>query len=331
MNNKDTRRSMILLAVIEIVSTLLTALFSWKLCAFVFAVGLVYILAFYLRARRRYLAVTEMTNKLNRILLGEKGLTLNSFCEGELSILENEIQKLLLHLKSQNEALKNERLYLSDSIADISHQIRTPLTSINLILTLLQKPDITPERRSELLRELSSLIMRMDGLVTALLKISKIDAGTIEFEREKVSVRSLIERSAQSILIPMDIRNQQLHIEVGEEYYMGDIEWSAEAFGNILKNAMEHTPENGEITVSCTQTPIYTEIIVRDTGSGFDEEELPHIFDRFYKGKNNTKESFGIGLALARSIIYNQNGTIKAENAYEGGAKFTVRFYKGTV
>ncbi len=283
-----------------------------------------------LSARYRYDRIRDLTDRISRILSGDNTVTINSSIEGELSLLQHEVQKMLIHLREQNEKLEKERVFLSDSIADISHQIRTPLTSINLLVTLLQQ-DMCEESRQEKLCELSSLINKTDRLVTTLLKISKLDADTIVFDRRKISVRDLINKSAEGILVAMDIKNQQLDIDVKDEHFYGDFSWTTEAIGNILKNATEHTPEGGTISVSCRKTPIFTEITISDTGHGFDENELPHIFERFYKGKNSSDNSFGIGLNLASMIVRKQGGTIKAENSRQGHAVFTVRFYETTI
>lgn len=289
------------------------------------------IFSFLIFTRQRYKRIENLTETIDKILRGNDNIDIKSFKEGELSILESDVQKMLSRLRSQKDILQKERTYLADSIADISHQLRTPLTSINLILSLLSSGEISEEKRDELMRELSSLITKTEYLVSVLLKISKIDAGTVQFEKQEIDLFELIKKSAEPIMIPMDIKNQSLIIDISDIKLTGDFVWSLEAFGNILKNCTEHTPEGGTVTVKGEDTPIFTEITVTDTGNGFDEDDLPHIFERFYKGKNGSKESFGIGLNLAKMIIASQNGTIKAENSPEGGAKFTIRFYKQIV
>ena len=275
--------------------------------------------------------IDNLGESIDKILHGNDTINIKSFGEGELSILESDVQKMLVRLRDQKDILEKERTFLADSIADISHQLRTPLTSINLILSLIESPDISAERREELLRELSSLITKTEHLVSVLLKISKLDAGTVQFEKKTTDLSSLLEKSAEPLLIPMDIKNQKLNINVDNISLDCDFAWCLEAFGNILKNCTEHTPENGEITVTAEDTPIFTEVVITDTGSGINDEDLPHIFERFYKGKNSTKESFGVGLNLAKMIISHHNGTIKAENGQLGGAEFTIRFYKQVV
>ena len=182
----------------------------------------------------------------------------------------------------------------------------------------------------ELTGELRSLLARTDWLVETLLKISKLDAGTVVLGKEAVSVRELISRAAEPIAIPMDLRNQQLMVNCAGEQFRGDLIWTAEALGNILKNCMEHTPEGGTITVTAKETALFTQIIVEDTGSGFDPKDIPHLFERFYKGSNASQNSYGIGLALARTIVTAQNGSVQAMNG-STGAKFVIKFYKQVI
>ncbi len=278
---------------------------------------------------RRYRNIAELSNEIDKILHNSNKFDLKRFSEGELAVLQSEIYKMTVRLREQAEALKKDKKYLADSLADISHQIRTPLTSINLIMNFLAEEELSDKRRYSLVRELSQLLSRIDWLISTLLKISRLDAGTVKFAEDRVMVSELIKRASEPIAISMDLRNQQLIISAdGNESFEGDLAWTSEAIENILKNCMEHTPDGGAIKIEAKETPIYTELVISDTGPGIPPEDLPHIFERFYKGKHSSKGSVGIGLALARMIIAAQNGTIKAGNSIDGGAQFTVRFYK---
>ena len=279
---------------------------------------------------RRYRRIAELSADIDRILHGEDHVSLNDYAEGELGILQSEVHKMTIRLREQKQSLVDDKIYLADSLADISHQIRTPLTSINLLVSFLSDPDITDERRGELSRELYSLLSRIDWLITTLLKMSKLDAGTVQFNSETVPMAELIRKSTESVAIPMELRGQELNV-TADGNFTGDMAWTSEAITNIVKNCMEHTPEGGIVSVTATDNPLFAEIIISDNGRGIAGEDLPYIFERFYKGKNSADNSFGIGLALARTIITTQNGTIKAENVLPNGAKFTIRFYKGTV
>ncbi len=197
-------------------------------------------------------------------------------------------------------------------------------------MQLLREPNLTEERKLSLARELLELLSRIDWLITTLLKISKLDAGTVQLKKEKVSLEDMLRRATEPLLVPMELREQTLTIH-GEGTFTGDLAWTCEAVGNVVKNCMEHTKNGGEIAINASENALYTEITIADTGSGIDPEDMPHIFERFYRGKNSDNKSFGVGLALARTIITDQNGTIKAENRHTGGALFTIRFYKGTI
>ncbi len=330
-NNPEIRKFLTVTVIPSLLLCFITAFYSMFTSVCVLALSSFLIISFLVFTKKRYSRINALGESVDKILHGNDTINIKSFGEGELSILESDVQKMLVHLRDQKDILEKERAFLADSIADISHQLRTPLTSINLILSLIEASDITQERREGLLRELSSLITKTEYLVSVLLKISKLDAGTVQFEKKETDLKALIQKSAEPLLIPMDIKNQRLNIYADNISFACDFAWCLEAFGNILKNCTEHTPENGEITVTAADTPIFTEIVITDTGSGIQEEDLPHIFERFYKGKNSSKESFGIGLNLAKMIISGHNGTIMAENGQGGGAKFTVRFYKQVV
>ncbi len=256
---------------------------------------------------------------------------IEDYREGELSILRCEVNKVLDLLKIRTDELQAEKLFLADSLADISHQLKTPLTSLNLIQSLLSE-ELTETKRQELLKEMRRLTDRLRWLTDSLLKISKLDAGTAQFEQENVNVKELLQDASEAILIPMDIKNQSLVLDIADELnFSGDKKWSTEAIGNILKNCMEHTNEGGKIWVKARENPMYLEIVIEDNGAGIDKEDLPHLFERFYRGKNSAADSVGIGLALSRMILRNENGSIKAENRSEGGARFVIKLYKGIV
>jgi signal transduction histidine kinase len=315
-------------AVLNLVMIAVSAAINIKSTVYVAICCLIFDITHFLITYSRYRQIADLSLEINKILHDSSKFDLKRFSEGELAVLQSEIYKMTVRLREQAEALKKDKKYLADSLADISHQIRTPLTSINLIMNFLAEEDLPDERRYALVRDLNQLLSRIDWLISTLLKISKLDAGTVKFLKNKVMISELIKKASKPIAISMDIRNQQLILKAeGNESFEGDLAWTAEAIENILKNCMEHTPDGGTITIEARETPIYTELVISDTGPGIAMEDLPHIFERFYKGKHSAKSSIGIGLALARMIIVAQNGTIKAENSADGGALFTVRFY----
>lgn len=281
---------------------------------------------------RRYQKIASLSQEIDGILHGKESFDLHDYAEGELAILQGEISKLTVQLREQAAALRQDKVFLADSIADISHQIKTPLTAINLLVSRLSNPKLAETQRTRLLKEIEMLLSRIDWLISALLKMAKLDAKTANLQREPVPVAEVIQRAAATLAVPMELREQQLCITMnGNATYTGDLSWSVEAIVNILKNCMDHTPNGGEIRISAQENAIFTEIAISDNGCGIDKDDLPHIFERFYKGRRSGSQNVGIGLALARAIVTNQNGTIKAENNQDGGARFTVRFYKGVL
>lgn len=312
----------------------ITAGFLFGYSGFIFEAVLFLIFTFFHfgTSYRRYNRIAELAKEINGFLHGYDFLTISRQQEGELSILETEIAKLVRKLKLQAEQLQTDKIYLLDSIADISHQIRTPLTSLNLIVSRLSQKELSEEKKRQLVHELEVLLRHIDWLIQTLLKISKLDAGTIQMKQEPVSVRKLLQIIVRELAIPMELRNQNLTMDCPEHvFFMGDLPWMQEALGNVVKNCVEHTPEGGSLWLEASENAVYTQIIIRDNGPGISRTDLPHLFERFYKGKNASEKSVGIGLALARMIIEKQGGIISAENDRQGGARFEIRFYKSVV
>ena len=330
LKNKEVRKTLILQLVVAIVGCIAAFSVDDRAGIVVAIISAFLILIHYISTYKRYNRISDLATDINKLLHGDNAISLENYSEGELGILHSEIYKMTVRLREQQQKLMNDKVYLADSIADISHQIRTPLTSINLLVQFLSEPNLSDERRQQLTHELYGLLSRIEWLITTLLKISKLDAGTVQFKQEKVSMATLINKSCAPLLVPIELRGQELAIKA-EGDFVGDLSWTCEAIGNIVKNCMEHTPEGGKIEIEATENALYTEILIKDNGTGISKEDMPHIFERFYKGKDSDDKSFGVGLALSRMIITSQKGTVKAENRKPTGAMFSIRFYKGTV
>lgn len=276
----------------------------------------------------RYRRIADISLEIDRVLHGEEHLSIGSSQEGELSILENEVNKMTLRIREQNDALRREKAFLADSLADIAHQLRTPLTSAALILSLLKQNPPEAERRA-LLRDAQEAFDHTDWLLNALLKLSRLDAGMVTFQREPVNVSALVQAALRPFLIPMELRGIHLQVEVpeGAEIW-GDQAWLAEALGNILKNCVEQAGPQGTIHIACEDTLLYTALTLRDSGQGIAPEDLPFLFARFYRGKDAGATGYGIGLALSKTILTRQGAAITARNHPQGGAVFTIRFPK---
>ena len=287
----------------------------------------------YVYKMRKYKkSLRRLSGEMDRILHGSGELVLGSYEEGEISILRDEIYKMTVRLREQSETLTEDKEALADSLADISHQIRTPLTTLNLMTARMMQEGDDPEQRKRILREMNRMLERIEWLITALLKISKLDAGAICLEPADISMEGFLKKAMEPFEIQMDLRDQRCRIEGAEGMtFTADEAWTLEAVRNVVKNSLEYTPDGKALEISCVDNPLYTEISVCDSGPGIDPEDLPHLFERFYKGKNAGSSSFGIGLALAQSIMSRQNGVIRAENRKEGGSRFRIRFYKQTI
>lgn len=328
--NLEIKGTLLIYGILTAAATITAFLWERRFGLLMLGVCAVFLAVYLFVTYRRYRRISELALGLDQILHGDCQVSLEKYAEGELAILQSEVYKMTVRLREQQQNLQKDKVYLADSLADISHQIRTPLTSINLLVSLLSEQDITLKRRQQLSHELYEQLSRIEWLITALLKMSRLDAGTAKFKKESISLEELIKRGTAPLLVSLDLRNQTLKVSA-EGAFFGDSSWTCEALTNIVKNCMEHTPEGGSIEITAAENALYTEILISDNGRGIAAEDLPHIFERFYKGKDSGEKSFGIGLALARRIITAQDGTIKAENQMSGGAKFTIRFYRGTV
>ena len=321
LKNKEVRKALLWQLLLSAAACAVCFFFDIRAGLTAAGLSLLLMLVFCISTYKRYQRISYLADDINQVLHGDSSIDFDSYSEGELSILHSEIYKMTIRLREQQQKLINDKKYLADSLADISHKIRTPLTSINLLVERLSASGLTDECRHRLTNELYELLDRIDWLITTLLKISKLDAGTVSFNKETVSLETLIKKSCSPLLIPMELRGD----------FYGDPAWTSEAVGNIVKNCMEHTPDGGRIEIDAAENALYSEIIIKDNGTGISPEDLPRIFERFYKGKESDGKSFGIGLALSRMIITGQGGTVKAENRKPAGAMFTIRFYKGTV
>lgn len=329
--NPEVRKETIVYMVITLLAAIAAAFFSPTGSVFVLLTGAALTITHLFFSKVRYNKIAELSNSLNRILLGQQSVLISESVEGELSILYSELHKMTIHLKEQTELLLADKRGLTTAIEDIFHQLRTPMTAMNLTISLLAEENLTYEKRIRLTRDLKRQTQKMSWLVDSLLKMSKIDSQSAVFQDETVFVKELIGKASSPFLVQMELKDIRFITDIHEASFQGDMLWSVEAFGNLLKNAVEHTAPGGTICVKAKETALYTEICVSDDGEGFTKEDIPHLFERFYKGKNASQGSIGIGLALSRAIITAQNGTIAAKNNTDGGAEFAVKFYKSII
>lgn len=265
-----------------------------------------------------------LTQYLEKVNLGKEPLLVRH--EDVFSRLEDELYKTVTEIRLARNAALKERQVLSDNLADISHQLKTPLTSMSLMAQLLA--DQCQEGQVPYLERLNRQITRLERLTSSLLTLSRLDAGTLKLEPKKVGIYSLLAQAAEPI--EEMARNKGINLTIqslpdGEVW--ADVNWTAEAILNLIKNCVEHTPSGGKVSIQYDYNPLYVQITIQDTGSGFDPKEIPFLFQRYFRGKGAAKDSIGIGLALSRSILEKQGGIIRAENSLEGGARFIVKLY----
>lgn len=273
--------------------------------------------------------IENIITYIEEINKGNYNLKIEENTENELSNLSNELYKITVMLKEQTEKSNKDKQILQTSLEDISHQLKTPLTSISIMLdNIRENPQMDEHTRQEFIHEISRQVDWINWLVISLLKLSKLESGTAIFKAEKIDVKKLIDNVIKNLAIPLDIKQQKINVSENKKdiYFIGDYNWQLEALTNIVKNCIEHTPENQNIYIEYSQNNFYTKIIVRDEGCGIEAEDLKHIFERFYKGKNSSSNSVGIGLALAKSIIEKDNGYIICTSNVGKGSTFEIKY-----
>ncbi len=300
------------------------AAYGWitVFAAFFFVAGaLLFLLTFLWKNKleaRRIQALADYLEQVNR----GKAIILSTSGEDDFSKLEDEIYKTLTFLYQTREAAVQARNDFAENLSNIAHQIKTPITAISLSLQMMrQEPD------GRHLKQVEKQLRRLTRLEEALLVLSRIDAGTLPLQRKEVDVFTLLVLAADNLQELFKGSGTSIEIpEAGGMMIMADLDWTMEAVMNLMKNCMEHG-KGGEVHCSYEQNPLYTEILIWDEGEGFAKEDIPHLFERFYRGQNAGEGGIGIGLALAKEIVERQNGTISAKNRRGGGALFEIRFY----
>ncbi|MCM3144286.1 HAMP domain-containing sensor histidine kinase [Brevibacillus sp. MER 51] len=329
LKNKEIRKLCMYSMFISFIGITILWMIDWK--AGIVGVAMVFLLLsiFFLFTRKRYQDIRKLAYYLASVYSGQPTMDIRDNVEGELSILKNDIYKVTLTLSEQSTLLKKEKQYLADTLSNISHQLKTPLTSMFVMADLLNNPSLPPDKREEFLGKIINQLKRIEWLVTSLLKLSKIEVQSVIFKKELVSVKKMINKAVEPLLVPMELKNQELSFSCKEDLFVyGDENWTVEAILNVIKNGIEHTPVGGQIAISCEETPLYTQIVIADSGEGISLEDAPHIFERFYKGKNAGSDSIGIGLAMSKTILQSQNADVFMESQIGAGTTFKIKFYK---
>lgn len=292
-----------------------------------FSIGLGLILRYHYNRERKIEEITAYLEEINR---GNYKLDISDNSEENWSILKNELYKTTVMLKEAAENSEQDKVQLKDSLSDISHQIKTPLTSMIIMLdAILDDKEMEEQTRNQFLHDMKREITGTRFLVEALLKLSKLDSNTVKFTRQSVNIEEVLSEAVKNVEILGELKNISIKLSGSAESKLQcDVKWQTEAITNILKNCIEHSDENGEIKITYSENFLYTEVAIEDFGKGVAPEDLPHIFERFYKGKNTGKDSVGIGLALVKAIVEKDNGYIQADSRLGKGTKFRVRYFR---
>ncbi len=273
--------------------------------------------------------IKEIIKCIEQINKKNYELQIDSMSEDELSILKNEIYKTTIMLKESAENSNKDKMNLKKSLEDISHQLKTPLTSILVMLdNIIEDPDMDINVRNDFVRDIKRNVVNINFLVQALLKLSKFDANTVHFIKKEYNLKNIVDEAIQNVSTLCDLRNINIELNIkNDSKIICDSKWQIEAITNILKNSIDHSKDNQKVIINVENNNVYSTVEIKDFGDGISKKDISHIFERFYKGENATSDSIGIGLALAKTIIEEDNGNISVESN-KNGTKFTIKYFK---
>ena len=279
--------------------------------------------------KRKDHELNNITKYIEEINHKNYKLDIDENSEDELSILKNEIYKTTVMLNEQAENSLKDKINIKKYLQDISHQLKTPLTSINILLdNLIDNPNMPKDTRDDFIMEIKREITNINFLVQNILRLSKFEANTIDFIEKETSIKEIINTSVKNVSNICDLKNIEIIINNKcKNKITCDFKWQVEALTNILKNAVGYSPNNSNVLVECSDNNLYSEIRIKDFGKGMSKEEQKNIFKRFYKGKNSSKDSIGIGLSLAKTIIEKDNGRVVVESKEEMGTIFIIKYF----
>lgn len=307
-----------------------TAALRWEVNSILVVLALVLAGVIFFYLGRRQVRIQGICNYMEELVRGNYGLDIQDNGDDELSGLKNEVYKLTIFFREQAGRAAANRRALADSVADISHQLKTPLTSVTVLVdNLVDNENMDADTRRRFLMEISAQLSGVSWLVATLLKLSRLDAGVVELENKPLQVKALAEDICSRLEMTAEWRQIRLCQEIPEEVEIsGDAQWLTEAILNVVKNAVEHSEIGGRVELKAEQNDVYTLLTVHNWGEVISQEEQKHLFERFYRGQSAGKESVGIGLALAKEIIKQQNGYITVESGKEQGTIFYIKFLK---
>ena len=293
-----------------------------------FAVCIIFICLDYISDQNKQ--IEEIDLYLKKLNNGNYKLKIEENSEDELSKLKNELYKTTILLREAAENSKKESKNLSKALEDISHQLKTPITSIRIMIdNIYENPDMDEKTREDFLKTISKQIEWISSLVISLLKLAKFDSGTIIMNDDYIDAEKLINEAIENLLILLDIKNIEIEKDIQKNSnFKADYKWQLEAITNIIKNSIEHSRENSKIDIKVENSSVMLKIIIKDYGEGIPKKDINHIFQRFYKTKNASADSIGIGLALSKTIIEKDNGYISVSSKEKEGTTFTIKYMK---
>ena len=298
--------------------------------AIIVLLGVIAIIVALIYTNKRDKSLRSINKYLDKVNNGNYELKIEDNGEDEISRLRNELYKTTILLRESAENSEKEKTNLSNSLADISHQLKTPLTSIRIMLDNIEEnPNMDEKTRNEFIEEISRQIDWISSLVISLLKLAKFDAGAIIMQDTQINVKKLIDNVINNLAIMIDIKNIKIEEKIDEDVILrADYNWQLEALTNIIKNCIEHSKEDSKIKIEVENNSIFVKIKITDEGEGIAKEDLSHIFERFYKSKQVSENSIGIGLSLAKTIIEKENGYIKVDSELGKGTTFEIKYLK---
>lgn len=292
--------------------------------------GVLLLIVFDVYTYKRKKKINELDRYIQDVSNRRYDIGIDKESEDELNRLKDSLYKITVMLKEDSENKRKQNEAILDLVSDISHQLKTPITSIQILLdNILENENMDSITRRKFTLETLRQVKGMNFLIFSLLKLSKLDACVVEFDNTKIVVNELISDILADLDVLIELKHLEVHVDIVDGVsFNGDYGWNKEAVLNIVKNAIEYTSDGKRIFISAEENDLYTKIVVRDEGKGIDEKNLPHIFERFYKRDNVTEDSFGIGLALSKSIIEKQDGAISVSSKLNEGTDFTIKYFK---
>lgn len=300
--------------------------------------SVLFIICFCMYLRRRKKDIFELQDYMDKISRGNYELEINDNSEDELSSLKNSLYKIMVYMKEQADSARIKKVMLAQSVSDISHQLKTPLTSTQVLLdNLNDNPDMDYSTRKKFIYEALNQVNGMSWMIVSMLKLSRIDAGVVEFNNENISINKIIEEAVGNLEVIAEIKNVNIEKNIDNRnedelnksdiYIKGDYNWNREALQNIIKNAIEHSNDKGTVKINITDNDVYTAVYITNRGEKLSDKQQKQIFERYYSEAKYEDNSMGIGLPLAKAVIENQGGYISVESDDEETV-FIVKYIK---